>query len=86
VRKPAPYGHWGIWAVEKSHELPARLHHCSKPMFLLGRRASQAATQIGNSERLAWISLNCRVSEHGGGKRWRPILREANLKNAYPLV
>lgn|GEM_PF-3829855 len=86
VETPESYGHWRNWVVKKGYELPAWLYHCGKPMFLLGKRASQAATQIEAKERLAWIALGCRVSEHAGSKPWRPILKEANLKNAYPLV
>jgi hypothetical protein len=86
VVAPVPYGHWRGWVVEKTYVLPKWLKHCDKPMFLLGKRASQAATQIEASARLAWIELGCRVSEHASGKRWRPILKEANLKDAFPLV
>lgn len=83
---PVPYGHWRSWVVGKGYELPVWIYHCGKPMFLLGRRASQAAAQIEVKDRLVWVALGCRVSEHGGAKRWRPILKEASLKDAYPLV
>lgn len=86
LKWPAPHGHWGNWVVDSSFVLPAWLHHCGQPLFLLGKRASQAASQIDAADRLRWIALNCRVSEHAGGKRWRPILREDRLKDAYPLV
>jgi hypothetical protein len=86
VTTPAPYGHWRNLVVPKGYELPTWLYHCDKPVFLLGKRASQAATQIEANERLTWITLGCRVSEHAGRKRWRPILKDVHLKNAYPLV
>lgn len=83
---PQPYGHWRNWLAPKGYVFPNWLSHCGAPMFLLGKRAAQAATQIGPIERLAWIALGARVTEHQGRKRWRPILKESDLRNAYPLV
>jgi hypothetical protein len=54
-------------------------------MLLLGYRASQAATSISETERVSWAALGCRIAEHRGKKRWRPILSQRELKNAYPL-
>jgi len=84
--RPLSYGHWRNWVVPQAYEFPKWLHHCAKPMFLLGKRAAQAATQIDAAERLTWIALGARVTEHRGKKRWRPILREIDLCNAYPLI
>jgi hypothetical protein len=55
-------------------------------MFILGRRASQAATQLDPAKRIEWIALGARVSEHGGRKRWRPITDRLKMRDAYPLV
>ena len=86
LKVPAPYGHWRNQVVAADFELPSWLHHCEQPMFLLGKRASQAASQIDAEDRLRWVALNCRVSEHAGSRRWRPILSADKLKDAYPLV
>jgi len=59
--------------------------HCDNPMFLLGYRASQAATQIDKEERIKWLKLGGRVIKHPGKKKWRPVLKEEHLKDAYPL-
>jgi hypothetical protein len=83
---PAPYGHWRNWGVDRSFALPAWLHHCSQPLFLLGHRAAQATTQIDAVQRLIWVSLGCRVTQHAGARRWRPVLKQAGLGQAYPLV
>jgi hypothetical protein len=83
---PLPYGHWRGQRVRKGYVFPPWLHHCDQPMFLLGKRAAQAATQIEAPQRLAWLALGARVSEHPGKKRWRPVLRAAHLKDACPLV
>jgi hypothetical protein len=55
-------------------------------MFLLGKRASQAATRMIARDRLAWLRLGARVSEHAGRKRWRPVMRADQLPQAYPLT
>jgi|SoiMethySBSTD1v2_1073268.scaffolds.fasta_scaffold471513_4 hypothetical protein len=64
---------------------PAWPKHCEAVMLLLGYRASQAATSISETERVSWAALGCRIAEHRGKKRWRPILSQRELKNAYPL-
>lgn len=60
--------------------------HCGKAMLLLGYIASQAATQITLNQRIRWAKPGARVKVHRGKKRWKPILNERNLKDAYPLV
>jgi hypothetical protein len=87
--QPAPYGHWRGWVAPFGDRLPDWLHHCDhcgEPMFLLGRRAAQAATQISESQRVDWLKLGARVAEEKGKKRWRPILNDARMCKAYPLV
>ena len=86
LKAPVPYGHWGSWVVAPGFELSGWLHHCDRAMFLLGKRAAQAASQINPQDRLRWMALDCRVSEHAGGKRWRPVLSADKLKDAHPLV
>jgi hypothetical protein len=83
---PAPYGHGRRMCAPLGYKLPKWLYHCEKPMFLLGRRASQAATQLEPDKRVAWLSLGARVTEHAGSKRWRPITESSKLRDAYPLV
>jgi hypothetical protein len=58
--------------------------HCDEPMFLLGYRAAQAATQITAAQRIKWLKLGARVMEHNGRRRWRAILKAEQLKGAYP--
>lgn len=60
--------------------------HCGEPMFLLGYRAAQAATQITPKQRVEWVRLGARVKEHHGQKKWKPILKEEHLKDAFPGV
>jgi hypothetical protein len=55
-------------------------------MFLLGKRASQAAPRMTARDRLVWLRLGARVSEHAGRKRWRPVVRIDQLPQAYPLT
>lgn len=65
---------------------PAWPRHCGESMQLLGYRSSQAATQLKPSERVAWLSLGARVIEGKGRKKWKPVVSETQLKDAYPLV
>jgi len=52
-------------------------------MLLLGYRYAAAATQITATQRMAWLKLGCPVEEHGGSRRWRPILSEKALWQAW---
>jgi hypothetical protein len=78
-RSPAPNFEQGI----ESDSWPK---HCNEPMFLLGYRASQAATQIDKNKRVIWLKLGGKVIQHSGKKKWRPILKQEHLKDAYPLT
>lgn len=60
--------------------------HCGRPMRLLGFRAAQAAARLTPARRVQWLKLGARVRQHAGKKRWRPVLREERLTDAYPTV
>jgi hypothetical protein len=81
-----PPGHWRSAASVEGAGLPSWMLHCGEPMFLLGKRAAQAATQLEAEQRPGWVALGARVSEHSGRKKWRPVTTEAKLSEAYPLT
>lgn len=58
--------------------------HCDRPMLVLGYRQSEAATQLSQPERIGWVALGGPISKGRGKKRWRPIVKEANLEDRYP--
>jgi hypothetical protein len=81
-----PPGHWRSAIAVTGAGLPSWMSHCDEPMFLLGKRAAQAATQLDAQQRPGWVALGARVSEHSGRKKWRPVLTETKLADAYPLT
>jgi hypothetical protein len=85
--KPIPYGHWR--SIDQIYppdfQIPSWLMHCGKPLFILGKRAAQAATTITAEERIQWLALGARIIQGQGKKRWKPILSELKLRDGYPL-
>ena len=59
--------------------------HCARPMALMGHRQAQAAALLTPEVRLRWIALGARVKRGKGRRKWRAILPERYLKDAYPL-
>ena len=84
---PISYGHWRSWdkTYPEGYEIASWYFHCGKPLFLLGKRASQAAGLLSQEERVTWIAKGGWVLEREGKKRWRPAVSENELRNAYPL-
>ena len=84
---PPVHGHWRSWHyVLKDFSWPKWLEHCEQPLFLLGKRAAQAATRLSDIERIQWLKLGARITEHANKPYWRPITKFEKLNQRYPLV
>ena len=86
--KPTPYGHWrrGDYVYPENFQIPSWLMHCGRPLFILGKRAAQAATQITAEQRIRWLALGAWIIEGQGKKPWKPILSAAKVSDRYPNI
>ena len=76
-RGPVPHG-----IDPQSPEWPK---HCGRAMTLMGHRQAQAAALLSPAERLKWLALGAHIQRGKGRRKWRAILSERHLKDAYPL-
>lgn len=87
IMRPPAAGHWRhTQYVYRDFVWPKWLMHCDKPLFLLGRRAAQAATRLSNKERVIWVKLGARIMCYPNKSGWRAILKKEQLVNDAWLV